>query len=290
MSLSYLRQSTSHRGCTLSWYVEGDGPPVVMIQGVGVGATGWRPQVEGLASHFRCLCLDNRGFGASQPPGEALTVELMADDVLALMDAQGWSSAHVMGHSLGGLVALTLAHRARERVRSLALLCTFASGAVPTRLTPRMLALGLRTQLGTRRMRRHAFLRMVLAPDELAHADRDALAEQLAELFDHDLADQPPVAMKQFGAMRRADATPYLREFAGLPTLVVSATHDPIAPPSAGQALAAGIPGARYVELPNASHGVTLRFAEQVNALLREHLEGAEASHREAPAARAGER
>ncbi|CAM3204187.1 alpha/beta fold hydrolase [Corallococcus soli] len=257
--------------------MEGEGPPVVMIQGVGIGAEGWRPQVEGLASRFQCLCLDNRGFGASQPPGDALTVELMAQDVLALMDARGWSSAHVMGHSLGGLVALYLAHRARERVRSLALLCTFASGAVPTRLTPRMLALGLRTRLGTRRMRRHAFLRMVLAPEELAHADKDALAEQLAVRFGHDLADQPPVAMRQFQAMGRADATPFLRGLSGVPTLVVSATHDPIAPPAAGQALAAGIPGARYVEMTQASHGVTLRFAERINALLREHLEGAEA-------------
>ncbi|RKH74765.1 alpha/beta fold hydrolase [Corallococcus aberystwythensis] len=276
MSLAYRRQGTSHRGCTLSWFVEGDGPPVVMIQGAGIGATGWRPQVEGLASHFRCLCLDNRGFGASQPPGDALTVELMAEDVLTLMDAQGWKSAHVMGHSLGGLVALYLAHRARERVRSLALLCTFATGAVPTRMTPDMLLMGLRTQVGTRRMRRHAFLRMVLAPEELAHADKDALAAELAELFDHDLADQPPVAMRQFRAMGKADATPFLRGLAGLPTLVVSATHDPIAPPTAGQALAVGIPGARFVELPHASHGVTLRFADRINALLREHLEASE--------------
>ncbi|RKG93276.1 alpha/beta fold hydrolase [Corallococcus terminator] len=277
MVATSARQGTPHRGCTLSWFVEGDGPPVVMIQGVGIGAEGWRPQVEGLASRFDCLCLDNRGFGGSQPPGEPLTVELMAEDVLALMDARGWASAHVVGHSLGGLVALYIAHRVRERVRSLALLCTFASGAVPTRLTPRMLAMGLRTRLGTRRMRRHAFLRMVLAPGELAQADPDALAQQLAPLFGHDLADQPPVALRQFQAMGRADATPFLRGFSGLPTLVVSATHDPIAPPSAGQALAAGIPGARYVEVPNASHGVTLRFAEQVNALLREHLDGAEA-------------
>ncbi|MCY1045673.1 alpha/beta fold hydrolase [Corallococcus sp. bb12-1] len=278
MVATSARQGTPHRGCTLSWFVEGDGPPVVMIQGVGIGAEGWRPQVEGLASRFCCLCLDNRGFGASQPLGEPLTVELMAEDVLALMDAQGWASAHVVGHSLGGLVALYVAHRARERVRSLALLCTFASGAVPTRLTPRMLAMGLRTRLGTRRMRRHAFLRMVLAPEELARADPDALAQQLAPLFGHDLADQPPVALRQFQAMGRADATPFLGALTGLPTLVVSATHDPIAPPSAGQALAAGVPGARYVEVPNASHGVTLRFAERINALLREHLDRAEAS------------
>lgn len=277
MSTSPARQSTAHQGCTLSWFAAGDGPPVIMIQGTGVGATGWTPQFEALSARFRCLCFDNRGFGESQPPGEALSVELMARDVLALMDAQGWTSAHLMGHSLGGLIALYAAHQAPARMRSLSLLCTFASGAVPTRLTPWVLAVGLRTQLGTRRMRRHAFLEMVLAPAELAGADKDALAERLGGLFGHDLAEQPPVALRQFRAMGRADATPFLAGLADIPTLVLSAAHDRIAPPSAGRALAAGIPGARYVELPGCAHGVPIQRAEEVNALLREHLDSAEA-------------
>lgn len=277
MNPSQSCQTTPHRGCTLSGSVAGDGPPVVWVQGVGVGGTGWRPQVEALSAHFRCLSFDNRGFGASQPVGEALTVELMAEDVLALMDAQGWDSAHVVGHSLGGLAALYVAQKARARVRSLALLCTFATGAIPTRMEPGLLGLGLRTRLGTRRMRRHAFLELVLPPDVLAQADRDALAEQLGELFGHDLADSPPVAMHQFRAMGRGDATPFLSSFAGLPTLVVSGAHDRIAPPSAGQALAAGIPGARYVEIANGAHGVPVQLPERVNALLREHLDAAEA-------------
>ncbi|HYH97306.1 alpha/beta fold hydrolase [Hyalangium sp.] len=278
MATPYTRQSTLHRGCSLSWFVEGDGPPVVMVHGVGIGAAGWRPQVEALSAHFRCLGLDNRGFGESQPLGRTLTVEVMAEDVLALMDVQGWQSAHVVGHSLGGLVALYVAQKARARVRSLGLLCTFPSGAIPTRLTPWVIMAGLRTRLGTRRMRRRAFLEIVLPPDELARADPDAWAERLAELFSHDLADQPPVAMRQVGAMRRADATPFLREFASIPTLVVSATYDRVAPPVGGRELAAGIPGARYVEIPDGSHGVTLQQPARVNALLREHLNRSELS------------
>lgn len=284
MDSSYRRQTTLHRGCSLSWFAQGNGPPVVMIHGIGVGAAGWRPQVQALETNFRCLCLDNRGFGESQPIGGSLSVELMAQDVLALMDAQGWHSAHVMGHSLGGLVALSLAHQAQDRVRSLALMCTFPSGAIPTRLTPGMMLAGLRTRIGTRRMRRHAFLELVLPPDALAGVDRDALAERLAELFSHDLADQPPVAMRQMGAMRRADATPFLSGLARIPTLVVSASHDRIAPPVGGKALAAGIPGARYVEIPDGSHGVTLQLPERINALLLEHLNAAEASWNLTPA------
>jgi pimeloyl-ACP methyl ester carboxylesterase len=277
MSSSPARQSTLHRGCTLSWFTTGDGPPVVMIQGTGIGAAGWRPQVEGLSGRFRCLCFDNRGLGPSQPLGGTLSVELMAEDVLALMDAQGWQSAHVMGHSLGGLVALHVARLARTRLRSLSLLCTFASGAIATRLTPWTLALGLRTRIGTRRMRRHAFLEMIMSPAELADADRDALAQRLSDLFGRDLGDPAPVVMKQFLAMKRGDATPFLHELGGIPTLVVSATHDRIAPPSAGRALAAGIPGARFVEIADSSHAVVIQRADQVNALLLEHLTAAEA-------------
>ena len=272
MKPSSLRQTTSHRGCSLSWFIEGEGPPVMMIQGTGVGATGWRPQSEALSARFRCLCFDNRGFGESQPFEGELTVEAMAEDALALMDAQGWRSAHVMGHSLGGLVAQYVAGKVPSRVRSLSLLCTFPTGAIPTRLTPWVLAVGLRSQLGTRRMRRHAFLEMVLSPQELAHADKDALAQRLSELFGHDLADQPPVVMRQFRAMRCGDATPFLRQLG-----VVSASEDRIAPPYGGRALAEGIPGARYVEFPDAAHGVPIQQAERVNALLLEHLTAAEA-------------
>lgn len=242
-----------------------------MVQGVGLHGDGWNPQVDGLAGSFRILTFDNRGMGASLPQGTKLSIETMADDALALMDAAGFGAAHVAGHSVGGLVAIAMALRARERVSSLALLCTFADGRDAVRLTGRMLRLGLRSRVGTRRMRRHAFLEIVLPPAALANADRDELAERLAPLFGHDLADQPPVAMKQLGAAARFDATGRLGELGGIPTLVVSAAHDPISRPECGRTLAEGIPGARHEVLADASHGVPIHDAARINALLREH-------------------
>ena len=270
--------SLEHEGCRLSYGVEGSGPPVLLIQGVAVQGAAWRPQVDGLAAHHRCLWFDNRGLGGSQPLTGALSVARMAADARALLDAQGWESAHVVGHSLGGLIALHLALAERPRVRSLSLLCTFARGRDVTRPSPRMMWLGLRSRLGPRAWRRRAFLRIVMPPEALAGADEDALAARLGELFGHDLADAPPVTMRQMAAMGAYDARPRLGELAGLPTLVVSAHADPIAPPRLGRALAEGIPGARYVELSPASHGVTLQRGPEVTALLREHF------------ARAGER
>ncbi len=261
-----------HDGCALSYRVQGEGPPVVFIEGVGVHGDGWEPQVDGLGEHFRCLTFDNRGMGSSQPLVGRLSVERMAEDVLTLLDAQGWESAHMVGHSLGGLVAQHLGLTACPRVRSLALLCTSSKGSDLTRISGPILKLGLLTYLGTRRMKRHAFLRLVLPPSLLREHDRDESAAQLAPVFGHDLADVPPVVDHQLAALRAYDATSRLAELAGIDTLVVNAEHDPIAPPRFGRALAERIAGARHVEIADAAHGVTVQRADEINALLLEHL------------------
>jgi pimeloyl-ACP methyl ester carboxylesterase len=264
------------KGCTLSFTVVGEGPPVLFIQGVGVHGGGWTPQVDDLAKHHQCVYFDNRGMGLSQPPGCRIRVEQMADDAAVIMDTLGWTSAHVVGHSLGGLVALHLALSARPRVRSLSLLCTFARGRDATPLSWWVLSTGLRTKIGTRRQRRLAFLELVMPSGVLRTADRDELAARLVPIFGHDLGEAPAITMKQLSAMRAYDATPRLRELGGLPAMVLSAAHDRIAPPSLGRALAAGIESAQYVELAQASHGATIQCAPEVNSLLADHLARAE--------------
>lgn len=263
-------------GCRLAYELHGpaDGAPALLIQGVGAHGCAWSPQVQALAARgFRCLTWDNRGIGRSQPAGPArLSVDLLAGDALALLAAQGWTSAHVVGHSLGGCVAQQLALVARPRVRSLSLLCTFARGAEATRLTWRMLWLGGRSRVGTRGSRARAFLGIVLPPAALAGADRDALAARLAPLFGHDLGVSPPITDAQLAALSAFDSTPRLAELAGLPTLVVSARHDPLSRPEVSAALAAGIPGCRHVVLEELSHGAPLHEPERVNALLLDHL------------------
>jgi pimeloyl-ACP methyl ester carboxylesterase len=266
-------RTLEYRGCRLVYTVRGDGPSVLLIQGVGVCGTGWAPQADTLASHLRCISFDNRGMGSSQPAGVPITVEQMAEDALAILDAEKVEAAHVVGHSLGGLVALRLALEARPRVRSLTLMCTFADGKAAAPLTLRMMWLGTRTKIGTRRMRRRAFLRLVMPPAALAGADTDAMAERFAPLFGHDIADQPPVVSAQLRAMRSFSAASRLNELAGLPTLVLSGAHDPISPPKVSAALANGIPGARHVAFADASHGLPIQHADRVNDLLREHFQ-----------------
>lgn len=269
-------RTLSHRGCPLAYDLRGSGPPVLFIQGVGVHGDGWRPQTDPLSERFACLSFDNRGMGRSQPAGGEITVDQMADDARAILDDVGWDSAHVVGHSLGGLVATQLALLIPRRMRSLTLMCTFASGRRAAPLTFRMMWLGMRTRIGTRRMRRRAFLRLVMPAQAVAGQDADALTGQLADVFGHDLADQPPVVSAQLKAMRRSDAAPRLGELAGIPTLVMGGEHDPIAPPRVIRVLADGIPGAIYQNFPDASHGLPIQFAAEVNARLENHLNSAE--------------
>ena len=265
-----MQRIFEHRGCPLLCTVRGQGPVVLFIQGVGVHGEGWRPQVESLAAHFTCVTFDNRGVGQSVPAAAPITVPQMADDARAVLDGLGIESAHVIGHSLGGLVALQLALDARPRVRSLSLLCTFASGGAAAPLTPRMIWLGLRSRVGTRKMRRRGFLAIIMPPGNLG--DPEANAAGLAALFGHDLGDQLPIVDVQLKAMRGTNLTTRLPALAGLPTLVMSAAHDPIAPPSVGRVMATGIPGARYVEAADASHGLPITHAAFVNGELLAHL------------------
>jgi pimeloyl-ACP methyl ester carboxylesterase len=271
MTTPLARRVLDHAGARLAYSVAGNGIPVLFIQGVGVHGDGWRPQIDALATLHRCIAFDNRCIGASSGAGASVSVEQLADDACAILDAEGITAAHVVGHSLGGLVAAELAVSRRERVRSLALLCTFAVGRHAAPLTPTMAWLGLRTKIGTRAQRRRAFLKLVLAPQRRTHAELEVLAQELAPLFGHDLADQPPAVFHQLRALREGDVSRRLHELATIPTLVVSARHDLLAPPALGRALAQGIPGARFEEVADAAHGLPITHADWTNARLAEH-------------------
>jgi aminoacrylate hydrolase len=254
----------------------GDGPPVLLIQGVGVVGEGWRPQIDGLSDRFTLVSFDNRGIGGSTILDGRLTIEDMAADALAIMDAERLDQFHVVGHSMGGVIAQAVALAAPDRVRSLALLCTFARGRDAARLTLPILSTTMRMRVGTRAMRRNAFLELIMPARYLRETDRVALAEQLHPLFGHDLAEQPPIVMKQLSALSKYDALGRLSALSSIPTLVVSATEDRLAQPSSGKALADAIPGARFVELRDAGHGVPIHRPAEINALLTGHITSAQ--------------
>ena len=262
----------------VSYVATGAGPSVLAIQGAGVTGRGWRPQVDGLSAQFRFITFDNRGIG-NNPRGDGeLTIDRMAHDALAIIDAEGIDRVHVVGHSMGGLIAQHLALTRRERMKSLALLCTFADGARATRLSGRMLLLALRSRIGTRAMRRAGMVRMVMPRAYVRAHDCAALARDLGDLFGRDLADHPPIISEQLRAMSGYTALSRVTELSGIPTLVVSAHHDPIAPPALGKDIASRIRGSRHVEFADASHALPIQLAAEVNALLSDHFWAAERS------------
>ena len=267
----------------LYYEIAGQGPPIVMIQGVGAGGEAWRPQINDLAASYTTLLFDNRGFGRSQPCRGPITIEAMASDARQLMDAAGWRSAHVMGHSMGGVIAQQLALDCPKRARSLSLLCTFARAKLAARLTPWVLWMTLRTRIGSRRSRRRAFLEMLYPADYLRNADLDQLADYVSGLIGRDLSDQPSVVMKQLGALARHDTSSRLGELSGIPTLVISAEHDRIALPRFGQAIADLLPGATFEEWLGAAHGVIMQDAPSLNRRFRTFLDAVENARPAAP-------
>ena len=259
-------------GASISYAKTGTGPAVLMIQGAGVVGEGWRPQVDALSTGYTTYVFDNRGMGASPlDAGGAVTIADMAGDALAVMDAEGVRDFHVVGHSMGGLIAQALTLAAPGRVKSLSLLCTFVKGAQGAKMSLPMLATALRMRIGSKPMRRNAFLELIMPVGYLRGRDRPQLAREMAPLFGYDLASQPYFVMRQVQAMAAYDES---RRWAELraPALVVSAKHDRIALPEYGRTLANEIPGARYVEILDAGHGVTIQDARHINSLLREHL------------------
>ncbi len=272
-----MTSTLRHSGAQLQWQLHGErGESLLLIQGVGVCGSGWQPQVRELSSRFRMLTFDNRGIGQSiLEPGAPFSVEQMADDARALMDAAGWERCHVAGHSMGGVIAQCLGLKNPNRVKSLMLLCTVARGADAVRMTPRILWTAIRTHVGSRASRRRAFLELIYPSEDLTKARVPELAAELAPLFGHDLAEQPPIAMRQAMALRRYDARPTLVQLGSIPTLVISAERDPIAPPRFGRELARLIPGARYREISGASHGLPIQRSEEINAQMAAFMESA---------------
>jgi len=264
-------RQTQRDGATIAYDVRGEGPPVLLVQGAGVPGSGWQPQVEGLADRHELAWFDNRGIGGTPLPPGKLTIETLAQDGLAVMDALGWTSAHVAGHSMGGLIAQAMAIAAPERVRSLALLCTFRTGAQGAGLSWWMFWKALRMRVGSRSARRRAALELVFDPSDLADIDDlEVFAQSLHEIYGRDLADQPEHVMKHVGAMRAYDPSAGQAALAEIPTLVLSGKTDRIATPAYGQQLHEAIAGSRFCTLDGA-HAVTITRADEVNEQLHTH-------------------
>lgn len=266
-----------HEGARIHYEVRGEGPAVLLLQGVGAEGRAWAPQMEGLAANYRCIAIDNRGIGASEllDASRPVTVDQLARDACAVLDAEGVAAAHIVGHSLGGVTAQRLALEHPSRVASLSLLNTFAGGRDLRAPTFRLMWLGTLSRVGTRRGRARAFARLVLPDAYLADVGVDDAIAALEKIFGRSLAEPPAIADVQLAALRAHDERARLAELGSHRTYVASGEHDPIARPAFGEALAAAIPGARYRCWQGTSHALPIQCADAVNAELKAHFAAA---------------
>ena len=115
----------------------GVGHPLVLIRGLGSNADHWYPQIPPFSSFFRVISFDNRGIGRSNKPDGPCTIAMMAEDTAGIMDAMGIQKAHIMGLSMGGMIAQEFALRFPHRVHGLVLACTHCGGGKEVPPLPR---------------------------------------------------------------------------------------------------------------------------------------------------------
>lgn len=249
------------------------GPPVLLIMGLAMAGQVWGPQVEDLKHHFRCCIYDHLGIGESDPPAQRPSMSSMAQDALRLLDHLGWDQAHVVGVSMGGMVAQELALQHRDRCRSLTLIATHggALGAgLPTLQGVRYLLATLSNK-GPARAR--ALARLLYPPHFLAElgdqGQRAGTQSRLAVT-----PDLKTVLMQMLAAIQhRADDR--LSQLS-LPVLLVRPGMDILIRPQQTDRMARRIPYAKVLRFDDAGHGVLFQKRALLNAALRDHFLAAE--------------
>jgi pimeloyl-ACP methyl ester carboxylesterase len=253
----------------LAWYERGSGTPVLCIMGLGSRAAHWNEDfMAALAPHHRLITFDNRGTGHSGRPEEPYTLDVMADEAVGIMRAAGVERAHVMGTSMGGMIAQLLALRHPEVVDRLVLLCTHMGGPTVTPPTPAAMgALGADPSLPPDAIVRSA-MRAITAP---GFAERHPEAIEGLVGIAAALPTPPETFIRQMQAIMASDRSGRLGEIAA-PTLVVHGTDDPLVPAANGTALARGIRGARYLEIPGCGHMISWERPVELARIVDEFL------------------
>ena len=230
-------------------------PPVLLIMGLGSQLIGWPDDLcaELVARGLQVIRFDNRDVGASSHVTAPYTLSDMAGDAAGLLDALGLASAHVVGASLGGFVAQTLAIEHPHRVRSLTSIMSSTGALSVGQPHPEALALFGGPPATTRAEVVQRMVDVFTVIGSPAYPiDRAAIAERAGRAFDRSY--DPAGLLRQGRAvLASSDRTPRLRELR-IPTLVIHGTADPMVDVSGGRATAAAIPGAELVVIEGMGH------------------------------------
>jgi 3-oxoadipate enol-lactonase len=244
---------------SIAYETVGNGPPLLLMQGLGYARRGWGPAIERLADSFGVTFYDNRGIGESDKPAGPYTARDLAEDAVAVLDAVGDPRSHVIGASLGGMAAQELAIAFPERVDRLVLACTTPGGADAFPFPAKGLAVFAEAPTLEPDVALRKFVANALsdgAPDELVE-----------EIYQWRLANPPDPAgwQAQAAAGTTYDGGGRAREISA-PTLVVHGTEDNVVDTRNAELLGTLIPNARVELLEGCGH---LCFWEQPERFAR---------------------
>lgn len=261
-------------GIGMYYQVHGRGEPLVMIQGFGGGHEGWFFQTRAFREHFSVVVFDNRGIGRSDRSPEPYTIDTMARDTLGLMGFLGIGKAHVLGMSLGGIVAQEVAIGYPDRVMKLVLACTHTGEGDIGDVHPDMLkAIGVKE--GS-------------AQPDLKNVDMaETMGTVVSLAFSRRLYRMVLVPLAKY-QMKRVGTVPYREQMEAVvghttaerlhlvrsPTLVITGSEDRIVSPKASEVIARRIPNAKLVVVEGGSHAFSIemrgRFNREVLDFLRD--------------------
>jgi 3-oxoadipate enol-lactonase len=249
----------SVNGIRLNYEVHGSGEPLLLIQGWGTDLRAWIFQVPAFRKHFQVVTFDNRGVGKSEKPAGPYSMKMMAADAVALMDHLHIPAAHVLGLSMGGMIAQEVALNYPDRVMKLVLGCTFScqkDGSGETEEYTKATGKDSRaTKLALASLANNSPVGRLFVALWMTLNSRS-----WAEGFE-----------SQGAAIRGHDTSERLHTIAS-PTLVICGTRDRVIRPSSSEFLASRIPNARLVMIENGSHSMSAENRREFNRAVLDFL------------------
>jgi 3-oxoadipate enol-lactonase len=246
----------------------GRGEPLLLIQGMSANHMAWGNRFRSLLEEqFETIVFDNRGMGLSTRVAEQFSIAEMAGDTAALLDALKIESAHVMGISMGGMIAQELALAHPERLRSLTIGCSYCGGEGSALMDPADFG-GLVEAMGSGNQDRvfEAMYELNLSPgfraEQSRYADFTAMAEALP-------APRETIGL-QVQAIMAHDTAARLPGIA-TPTMVIHGTADRVLGYPNGPLIASLVPGARLETYEDVGHMFWWEQPERSAELVREH-------------------
>ena len=248
----------------------GAGHPVLFLTGLGSTRLGWRKQIGPFSRRFRVINMDNRDAGDSGLGTGPYTIADMAEDTAGVIKNLKLGPTHIIGISMGGMIAQELAIRHPELVDKLVLVSTTAGGPTSVNAKPEIAALLMSTETDIEKRVRSTFTAIAGAgymakhPEDLDQIVKDALAKPMSA------ASYQRQFFACMGHWRQGTADRLTQITA--PTLVVHGDYDPLIPYPNGKYLAKHIKGARLITLPGVGHLSMIESPERFNREVLEFL------------------